>query len=74
MSESVVFAKPPPVPDAICIGGAEGARGGWAGVGATGVMGSPPGRGGTDATHSRMGGVGTTGIGNDSFPRGNWNR
>jgi hypothetical protein len=31
-------------------------------VGATGVMGSPPGRGGTDGTRSRIGGVGATGL------------
>ena len=58
MSVSVVFDSPPLVPepvDATCVTGAEGARGGC-----DRVVGSAPGIGGRDGTHSGMEGIGTT--------------
>jgi len=64
MSVSVVFNSPPPVPvpvdAAVCVTGADGARGGCGGVGT--AMGSAPGRGGTDGMRSGTGGVGATGL------------
>jgi hypothetical protein len=58
VSVSVVFDSPPLVPepvDATCITRAEGACGGC-----DGVVGSAPGIGGRDGTHSGMEGIGTT--------------
>jgi hypothetical protein len=58
VSVSVVFDSPPPVPeliDATCVTGAEGAHGGC-----DGVVGSAPGIGGRDGTHSGMEGISTT--------------